>query len=73
MDSERHSVDWGLARHGDDPQGFSLACPRCAGQLVQDWDDISCLQCGHIVAMQFTEREIERARLEFLLEAGLTG
>ena len=73
MDSGRHGVDRGLARHGDDPQGFSLACPRCTGQLVRDWDAISCLQCGHIVAMQFTEREIERARLEFLLEAGLTG
>jgi len=48
-------------------------CPRCGGQIIKDYDSYSCLQCGHIIAMQFTEREIERARLEFLLEAGLTG
>ena len=47
-------------------------CRRCGGQIIKDFDETKCLQCGHIIAMQFTEREVERARLEFLLEAGLT-
>ncbi len=28
------------------------SCPRCRGNLIQDWDGIQCLQCGYTAPPQ---------------------
>lgn len=43
-------------------------CSRCNGQIVRTWDELVCLSCGHVVEIEFTDKEIARARLEFLAD-----
>lgn len=26
-------------------------CPRCGGNLIKDAEDVTCLQCGHVVVV----------------------
>lgn len=43
-------------------------CVRCNGQIVRSYDELVCLSCGAIVEIEFTDKEIARARLEFLAD-----